>query len=215
MLSSRQIKAPKQTVPRNRFQLEEDARLITLLQQNPFPSWESIAKEFENRTARQCRERWQNYLSPQVRIGSWSLEEEEFLVQMVRLHGHSWSAISRMFQGRSENDIKNRWYSHLQKVVKFDGWQGTLDRSLLLKIRTDRKKRNRPVVDPKRNALQLLEMGYREDAVPEVGSRLSELAQSSQIESILSSEPDNQDALDGMETLDSWVGFGPELEVID
>jgi hypothetical protein len=146
----------KHCVQRRPFQPAEDALLIEILSQSPFLNWDSVAQQFDGRTPRQCRERWLNYLRPQVRTGPWSPAEDEFLVAMVNEHGRSWSTISRMFNGRSENDVKNRWYSHLQHEASHDGQQLVLGVGPFM-MRPDRRKRRRTIVDPKQNALRLLE----------------------------------------------------------
>jgi hypothetical protein len=124
----------------------------------PFTNWESVAQELTERTDRQCRERWLNYLSLQVRSGPWSAEEDAMLVAMLNAHGRSWSVIRRLFNGRSENDIKNRWYSHLQFETVAVGEQLLLARGSPCEVgRTERHKRRRTVCDPKGTALRLLE----------------------------------------------------------
>lgn len=146
------VQLPKRVSPRRPFLLEEDARLMQILPSRPFLNWDSVAQQFPGRTARQCRERWLGYLSPAVRTGPWSEDEDRNLVAMVSQYGRSWSVIKRLFNGRSENDIKNRWYSHL----RIDAVQG--DGSLALPAtRPERRRRRRAAGDPKWNALRLLE----------------------------------------------------------
>jgi hypothetical protein len=66
------------------------------------------------RSARQCRERWSDYLNPEIRIEPWTQDEDTFLLQQVGVFGHRWTAIAVGFARRSANDVKNRWYSHLR-----------------------------------------------------------------------------------------------------
>jgi hypothetical protein len=151
----------KQKVMRHPFQPEEDARLIQLMTASPFRSWDSVALQFENRTPRQCRERWLNYLCPHVRTGAWTHQEDELLVAMVSQYGRSWSCLSHHFNGRSENDIKNRWYSHLQHETELVG-----TRLVLVPNRFHRPKRRRVIVDVKEKALRLVS-DHSTDAGPE------------------------------------------------
>jgi hypothetical protein len=140
----------KQPRVRHPFQPEEDALLIQILSETGFVNWESVAEQFTGRTARQCRERWFNYLCPAVRTGPWTAEEDDLLLANLQRFGRAWSLISRSFNGRSENDIKNRWYSHLQhETLRGAG-------GILVHAASGRKKRQRPAVDPKANALKLL-----------------------------------------------------------
>jgi hypothetical protein len=153
-------------IGRRPFTPEEDARLMQILTTVPFVSWDTVAQQFTERTARQCRERWLNYLCPQVRIGPWSSEEDSLLISLLNEHGRSWSVIRRKFNGRSENDIKNRWYSHLQFETIVEGSRVVLARNHPLMVgRPERQKRRRPLCDPKGTALRLLEQQLSRSSV--------------------------------------------------
>jgi hypothetical protein len=96
-----------------------------------------------------------NYLSPKVRRGEWTRPEDERLVVLINEHGRSWSVLSRLFNGPSDNDIKNRWYSHVQHEVVYNDGRLVL-RPECLSAFPERRKRRRPVMDVKENARRLL-----------------------------------------------------------
>jgi hypothetical protein len=98
------------------FSPTEDAFLLRLVGDDPSPQWEVIAEQMPDRTARQCRERWLNYLNPAIRVDPWTEAEDSLLIEKVNDLGHFWSTMTNFFNGRSESDIKNRWYSHLKFV---------------------------------------------------------------------------------------------------
>jgi hypothetical protein len=100
---------------RRRFTTEEDVRLLALKSSRPTASWDTIAQEMGDRCARQCRERYMNYLAPHLRCGPWSPIEDRLLLEKINEVGHLWSLICRSFAGRSENDVKNRWHTHLKR----------------------------------------------------------------------------------------------------
>jgi hypothetical protein len=150
-------KTHKQTVARRPFQPAEDALLLQILQTREFLNWDLVAQQFSGRTARQCRERWMNYLSPRVRTGQWTREEDERLVALVSEYGRSWSVLSRLFDGRSDNDVKNRWYSHVQHEVVMDAGRLVLAPECPFARFPERRKRRHPIVDVKGNAQRLLE----------------------------------------------------------
>ena len=56
--------------------LEEDARLLALVQLFGVGQWTVIALELGGgRNSKQCRERWHNHLSPEVKKEPWTPEE--------------------------------------------------------------------------------------------------------------------------------------------
>lgn len=143
---------------RNPFTVEEDAKLIDIMTNSKFISWEFVASQMPGRRVRQCRERWFNYLNPSIRTDPWTAEEDQHLLEKVNELGRSWSNICVTFDGRSENDVKNRWYSHIKYEVFLDQFgiyhflPDQAQRMLPM-----RKKRNRVKVSPQLNALKVLE----------------------------------------------------------
>ena len=99
---------------RKNFTDEEDKKLQSLVSILGTNCWPLIAKAMEGRTTRQCRERYKTYLSPQVKNGPWSYEEDIYLIRLYSENGPKWAEISKYFQGRSDNNVKNRWYTHLK-----------------------------------------------------------------------------------------------------
>ena len=79
--------------------------------------WSQAATFIKGRSGKQCRERWFNNLCPGVKKGNWSEEEDEMIFQLYQKYGSSWSKISKYIPGRTENAIKNRFYSTLRKIA--------------------------------------------------------------------------------------------------
>lgn len=101
---------------RTKFSAAEDELLRKTVQKFGPRKWNSIAKHIPGRTARQCRDRFQNYLSPDLINGPWTQEEDQLLIQKVNEFGPYWSKINKFFVGRSPNNIKNRYNTHLIKI---------------------------------------------------------------------------------------------------
>jgi len=99
----------KGKAPKAKFSPEDDLLLIQLVENSPEKDWFEIARQMKNRNARQCRERWNNYLDPNLHLGDWTEEEDRLLLEKHQEIGSHWNAISRFFEGRSGNSIRNRF----------------------------------------------------------------------------------------------------------
>merc|ERR1719502_415949 len=88
----------------------EEDRIIIESRASGILKWSRIAELIPGRIGKQCRERWHNHLDPQLKRGSWTEDEERILEAAQSEWGNSWVRISRLI-GRSENEVKNHWYS--------------------------------------------------------------------------------------------------------
>ena len=93
----------------NKWNKAEDAMLRLVMTNVTKPNWNEISKRFLNRNARQCQERWTNYLSPTVNNDPWTEQEDELLKQKYNELGSKWSLIARFFTNRTNTNVKNRW----------------------------------------------------------------------------------------------------------
>ena len=94
---------------RQKFSADEDKRKVELVSVYGNHSWKKIATLMEGRNTRQCRERYINYLSPNLINGPWTSQEDRFLIDKVKQFGQSWSKIVKYFPTRSDVNIKNRY----------------------------------------------------------------------------------------------------------
>ncbi|OHT17378.1 Myb-like DNA-binding domain containing protein [Tritrichomonas foetus] len=104
---------------RKKFSLEEDNMLRTLVENCGLNQWNIVAQYMKNRTARQCRDRYRNYLQPGFFNGQWSAQEDEMLYQKYQEFGPQWTLLSQLLKGRSANSIKNRW-NYFVSRMNFD-----------------------------------------------------------------------------------------------
>lgn len=109
LLSVEHVKDKK--ITRHKFTPEEDEILRNLVQQYGKSDWVTIAQHFQNRSARQCRDRWKHYLSPDVIVGGWTDEDDQLLIMKVQELGPRWSTITNFFPGRTDIGVKNHYIS--------------------------------------------------------------------------------------------------------
>ncbi|XP_058200531.1 transcription factor MYB102-like [Rhododendron vialii] len=95
---------------------EEDQKLIDYIHQNGYGNWRTLPKNAGlQRCGKSCRLRWTNYLRPDIKRGRFAFEEEEAIIQLHSILGNKWSAIAARLPGRTDNEIKNYWNTHIRK----------------------------------------------------------------------------------------------------
>ncbi|CAM8962482.1 unnamed protein product [Rhodiola kirilowii] len=95
---------------------EEDKILMEYVEVHGKGQWNRIAKNTGlKRCGKSCRLRWVNYLSPNVKRGNFTEEEDDLIIRLHKLLGNRWSLIAGRVPGRTDNQVKNYWNTHLSK----------------------------------------------------------------------------------------------------
>ena len=62
--------------------------------------------------------RWYNQLSPCITRSPWSTEEEAVLFTAHSQLGNRWKDIAHMLPGRTDNSVKNHFYSTVRRALR-------------------------------------------------------------------------------------------------
>ena len=112
----RWIRYLKPGVRKGQWTDQEDSIVIdavTNSSEQPFTRWSDLAQRLPGRVGKQIRDRWVNHLNPNINHLPFSREDDLLLWEGHKKLGKRWVEIStKSFNStRSENHIKNRWYS--------------------------------------------------------------------------------------------------------
>lgn len=97
------------------FTVDEDERIKQLVKRFGTKNWLEVSLFMKDRSPKQCRDRYVNYLVPGVFQGEWTKDEDEILLKLYNEIGPKWSTIKSHLPNRSTNAIKNRWNYYLYR----------------------------------------------------------------------------------------------------
>ncbi|KAK4260457.1 hypothetical protein QN277_003564 [Acacia crassicarpa] len=114
----RQPCCDKLEVKKGPWTAEEDKKLINFILTNGQCCWRAVPKLAGlRRCGKSCRLRWTNYLRPDLKRGLLSDAEENLVIDLHSRLGNRWSMIAAKLPGRTDNEIKNHWNTHIKKKL--------------------------------------------------------------------------------------------------
>ncbi|KAG8659483.1 transcription factor MYB114 isoform X2 [Manihot esculenta] len=117
-VNSEESSNSKMVMNKGAWTAEEDKILAEYIEVHGAKRWKAVAmKAGLKRCGKSCRLRWLNYLRPNIKRGNISDEEEDLILRLHKLLGNRWSLIAGRLPGRTDNEIKNYWNSHLSKKI--------------------------------------------------------------------------------------------------
>ncbi|WJX53801.1 hypothetical protein P8452_39756 [Trifolium repens] len=109
----------KQHTNKGAWSKEEDDRLIKYIKDNGEGCWRSLPKAAGlARCGKSCRLRWINYLRPDLKRGNFTPQEDELIISLHAAVGNKWSLIAQKLPGRTDNEIKNYWNTHIKRKLQ-------------------------------------------------------------------------------------------------
>ncbi|GJZ00490.1 ODORANT1-like protein [Tanacetum coccineum] len=114
----RQPCCDKLGVKKGPWTAEEDNKLINFILTNGQCCWRAVPKLAGlRRCGKSCRLRWTNYLRPDLKRGLLNESEEQLVIDLHARLGNRWSKIAARLPGRTDNEIKNHWNTHIKKKL--------------------------------------------------------------------------------------------------
>ena len=80
-------------------------------------NWAELAKIFDQPflTPKDIKYRYRNKLNPNLKRGRFTREEDQIIIQVYSTMGPKWQEVIKLLPNRTENMLKNRFYSYLKK----------------------------------------------------------------------------------------------------
>ena len=78
-------------------------------------NWDLVSKKSKKFTPEQCFNRYQHIKDMKIIKVTFTDEEDKLLKEKVEAYGKRWYIVVKFFSGKTQNDLKNRYYRHIRK----------------------------------------------------------------------------------------------------
>ena len=101
-----------------KWTINEDIILCRLIKEFGENNWSLISEKMDGRNQRQCKDRWNNYLNPNLKVGDWTQEEDDLILKKREELGPKWKIIATFFKNRTDSMIKTRYNALIRFQIK-------------------------------------------------------------------------------------------------
>ncbi|KAK2635384.1 hypothetical protein Ddye_030176 [Dipteronia dyeriana] len=156
----------KQDTNKGAWSKQEDQKLIDYIRKHGEGCWRTLPQAAGLlRCGKSCRLRWINYLRPDLKRGNFAEDEEDLIIKLHALLGNRWSLIAGRLPGRTDNEVKNYWNSHLRRKLLNMGIDPNNHRLSQSLPRLDNPQ-NPPVLLQHKSSSTATSLGTKTDAKP-------------------------------------------------
>lgn len=104
---------------KNKFTSAEDRLILKMIKKcGKNIDWRKISLVLENKSPRQCRERYNFHLKSELKKGEWTKEEDDIILKKYEELGPKWKTISSFVPGRTSDNTRNRILCLKKKISK-------------------------------------------------------------------------------------------------
>jgi hypothetical protein len=109
---------------------EEDEALLELAEKYGYKNWKAISENLEGRTPIQCSARYKR-IRPGLTKGAWTVEEDKYVLDLIRKFGKNWSLLAKYMPSRSGKQIRDRFLNTLDPNINTDKVTPEEDKKLI------------------------------------------------------------------------------------
>ncbi|KAL2317276.1 hypothetical protein Fmac_031152 [Flemingia macrophylla] len=170
---------------------DEDKKLINFILTNGQCCWRAVPKLAGLlRCGKSCRLRWTNYLRPDLKRGLLSEYEEKMVIDLHAQLGNRWSKIASHLPGRTDNEIKNHWNTHIKKKLKKMGIDPVTHKPLLNATEHSQNQPNQQQLQqPEEEQQQNLQVDFDPNVDPETSLESSNISEGKDEDQVIITPP--------------------------